>query len=339
MLFALAGCRQDTEIVSYEVKQPQREKIRMLTAIIPDAKSTYVVKLSGPEAAVAEQKKSFDDFVASIRLKDNKDEPIAWTAPDHWAEEKGAGELRIASFRIEAGGTKMETVITLLPKLGDPGEPNSLLDNVNRWRNQLEMPPAEVGDVQKLPHREVDGRKVILADLTGLAIHKGPARVQAQNPHAAGMPPAGLPKFGKPGKARVPFAFDAPDGWEPTGAIPPAVVAYLVPRGPLRAKVTLTKVGGGLVGNFNRWRDQVGLPEIGPEQIRREVRPIKVASVDGNLADIVNPNRQKDNHILGVVFVVNGEEWFIKMIGPTELVSSQRANFEAFARSFKAGDE
>jgi len=63
-LATVSGClREGPKIETYDVEHPDREKIRLLGAILPHGDSTWFVKLMGPEAAVADAKKSFDDFV------------------------------------------------------------------------------------------------------------------------------------------------------------------------------------------------------------------------------------------------------------------------------------
>src|ERR1051325_2638455 len=57
--FAATGCRQDEEIKSYEVDQPDRQKVRLLTAAIAGKEHTWFVKLLGPEQALDGQADSF----------------------------------------------------------------------------------------------------------------------------------------------------------------------------------------------------------------------------------------------------------------------------------------
>jgi hypothetical protein len=330
---ALAGCQQDTEIKSYSVEQPQREKIRTLAAILPDAKKTYFVRLSGPEAAVSEQKTAFDTFVGSLRLQDKKEAPIAWTTPDGWDEQKGDGQMRIAGFRIGAGATRMEATLTKLDgPLGKAGEFNSLLANINRWRDQAEQPPLEEGDLAKLERRTVDKHEVIVADIKGLGFHRGPAKMV--DPHAGGL--GGIP-MDHPGKPKVPFTFDPPDDWAAMDRLPQfAALGYEVIKDRKRAEITMTSAAGDLVENVNRWRAQIGLPKATPAQVERDVKSIKVAGHPASYVDLANPgSKMPKNHILGVIVETGQQTWFIKMTGPTELVSGQKVNFEAFLKSFK----
>jgi hypothetical protein len=87
--------------------------------------------------------------------------PIRWTLPAGWVE-KPAGGIRLASFAINGdNGTKAEVAITSFP-----GSVGTELDNVNRWRSELALPPVEAGDVVSEPVA-VDSFQGKLFDLAG----------------------------------------------------------------------------------------------------------------------------------------------------------------------------
>jgi hypothetical protein len=345
---ALAGCRAEEEIRSYDVAQPDREKIRMLTAMVLAGKETWVVKLTGPEEQVAGQAKAFNDFVGSIRInegKDKQDTPITWTVPAGWKEEK-AGPMRIATFRVDNVARPMEVAVSLQKELGKEGEPNSLLDNVNRWRGQLNLPPVEAPDVEQQVCREkVDNREAILADMSGVGVYRPPSNRPAHGemPPVAGGP-GGLPGGMPGGTAKSPFAFDVPGEWvrQPQRGI--SVASFEIVDGKKRAEVTLTPLGaggGGVVANVKRWREQqLGLPPATEADMMKDVASIRAAGKDAPYVDLANPKSPlPNNRILAVIIPQGGTTWFVKMTGSDELVGRQKANFEAFVRSFKLGNE
>ncbi len=335
---AAAGCmREEPKIESYDVPQPNREKMRMLTAIVPADKVAYVVKLAGPDAEVADQQQAFTQFVDSIRL-DDQQKPT-WKTPAGWKEEEGGGEFRIASFRI-AAPRPIEVAVTRLPPLGDAQ--NTLLDNVNRWRGQLNLPLAEPAELDQLvERRKVDGRNVIVADMSGAGVYHEPAKVLAapNNPHA-GMPAfPGVPNLGGPklGKGNLPFVFVAPDAWKPLRPLPQfSSEAYEVIDGKQRAKITISMVQGDVLPNVARWRDMIRLPHAKDAEIEKDIRRLRVAGMEAHYVDLANSRATvPDNRILGVIVPTQGTNCFIKMSGPDELVGRQKTNFEAFVESFK----
>ncbi len=61
---------------------------------------------------------------------------LQWTLPAGWTEEQG-GNMRYATLRPPGGG-KVEASVVVLP-----GPAGGELANVNRWRNQLGLPPLD----------------------------------------------------------------------------------------------------------------------------------------------------------------------------------------------------
>lgn len=90
---------------------------------------------------------------------------VPWIVPSGWVEKPTPqGGMRIASYAVTAPDGRTVD-ISVVPLGGTPG---ALLDNVNRWRNQLELGPiteAELGGLrQAVKIGEVDGE---LYDMVG----------------------------------------------------------------------------------------------------------------------------------------------------------------------------
>jgi hypothetical protein len=62
---------------------------------------------------------------------------LGWTLPAGWTQESGGGGMRYATLRAPVSG-KADCSVTVLP--GDAG---GELANVNRWRNQIGLPPID----------------------------------------------------------------------------------------------------------------------------------------------------------------------------------------------------
>jgi hypothetical protein len=190
--------------------------------------------------------------------------------------------------------------------------------------------------VAEVQRKNVAGREVILADLSGTGTYQKLAAAKAApaNPHAGqGLP--GLPALGK---NKLPFRFQTPDGWQPLRALPQfAIEAFQVADGRDKATVTISSVGGSVAENVVRWRGQLQLPAVRAEDIAKDLRPMKAAGLDGTYVDLTNPRASDPakNRILGVILPAQGTNWIVKMTGPDELVGRQKANFEAFVESFQ----
>ncbi len=127
----LAGCK-DREITSYRApKDPP--------PVMPGA-------LPGTAPAGG-------DSMANTAVPTGSDR-LAWTAPGDWIA-KAPGAMRKGSFTVRgADGAEADLSITAFP--GDTG---GLLANLNRWRNQVSLPPlGEAGLDDEVQHFDTGGQ-------------------------------------------------------------------------------------------------------------------------------------------------------------------------------------
>ncbi len=99
--------------------------------------------------------------------------------------------------------------------------------------------------------------------------------------------------------------------------------------------ISFPEQAGGLLANVNRWRDQLKLAPIDNEA--EAGKPMPVAGRDMFFVDLVSthplPSDGSKTRILGGIFPLNGETWFFKMMGPDQLVETQRDAFQKFLES------
>lgn len=62
---------------------------------------------------------------------------LAWTLPTGWSQSQGGGAMRFATLKSPVAG-KVDVSVTVLS-----GEAGGELANVNRWRNQIGLPPLD----------------------------------------------------------------------------------------------------------------------------------------------------------------------------------------------------
>ncbi len=102
--------------------------------------------------------------------------------------------------------------------------------------------------------------------------------------------------------------------------------------------ISFPQAAGGLMANVNRWRNQLKLPPVANEA--EAATPISVAGRDMFFVDLVSTEpTEKDGaktRILGGIFPLGSETWFFKMMGPDQLVESQRDAFKQFLQSVHA---
>lgn len=89
--------------------------------------------------------------------------PLEWTAPDHWQENPAAG-FRRGSFTVR-GVDGAEADLSII---AFPGGAGGLLENLNRWRGQLDLPPFS-DDEASASIEHVDGRDGLHFDVVDFA--------------------------------------------------------------------------------------------------------------------------------------------------------------------------
>jgi hypothetical protein len=178
LLFALtAGCADPESVkVTDEPKQsrpgaanvpPDQKKFRTLGAIYPadgggeGAARWWFLKFSGPAELVAQHEADVRKIIESVRTADGQN-PVTWTLPPGWTEEKGGGFGRFATLKSADG----KAVVTVSQAGG------TLLANVQRWWTQLwgqdradDITGTNLPDYAK--QTEIRGRIAFVVDVAG----------------------------------------------------------------------------------------------------------------------------------------------------------------------------
>lgn len=332
-LLVLAGCRENEPIRSYKAPHeamPEPAATRTLAVMAVHDKDVWFFKFIGPKKDVTEHEGDFESVIHSARFQNNEDAPLAWTDPPGWRRTMGPRLPRYATLRLGRKGEGLEITVTKLgPEAGD------VRQNVDRWRDQLGLEPLTDEQFRALSgNSEVGGGKATKVDIVGI-LKEGAAPMM-------GRPPRERPKAD-----RVPFQYAAPDGWEARppqekqGIRTPLVFRIAAGGGEAEAAaMSLPDDGRGLGPNVNRWRRQAGLPPQSDEQIRREMRILKVGEQNAVYVDISGPGLGMPRRILGAI-VAHGkrETWFFTLKGPPDLVGKEQSHFEAFVKSVRFDGE
>lgn len=135
----------------------------IFAAVLPLESETWYFKLTAPSAKLREKGAAvFTQFLGTVKVGGEEAAAtpppaprmpnIKVVAPEGW-EEGTPGSMRVASFAIKGadGATADVSVIPL------PGNSGSVLDNVNRWRGQIQLPPLSSADDPALG-TEMDGK-------------------------------------------------------------------------------------------------------------------------------------------------------------------------------------
>lgn len=345
-LLLLSGCEKSERISIYsaprheslqsaeylaEAAKRKPQPARMLAAIVPHGQALWFFKLQGPPDEVEARVAEFQSLLKSLHFDSNK-EPD-WVLPDTWKETPG-NENRHATL-IVSESPPLEVSVTVLAK-GSDDLTEQLLNNINRWRGQLDLPHIEAAD---LPSRT---ETLAVGELTVTLINiKGKAAPRPAMP--GGLMPPGM---GRPApRGEAPAAerpageaqdnggsmYDKPAEWTQVPVKTFQLARFTVGEGGEAAEIALSRAGGDRASNINRWRGQVGLSPLSEEELKQTGQPFEVGSKKGELIEIVT----EDKAILGVMIPDGGQTWFVKLTGHAATAAKERSRFEAFAKSLK----
>lgn len=182
------------------------------------------------------------------------------------------------------------------------------------------------------------------SNATGAARPVSEVRVvqpKSANQSADADAPASSPAVKSPS-----LTWDTPEGWKDVGADGMRVANFRIgPGDEAECYATILKgTGGGVAMNVNRWRGQMGLPEVSQEDIdalpQISMLGAKAVFVDlagtyGGMQDDAHTdaNAQQGFALMGAIAVREHDAIFLKMTGPEELLKNQRDNFVALAAS------
>lgn len=130
-----------------------------------------------------------------------------------------------------------------------------------------------------------------------------------------------------------------PTGWKEAPAGQFLVAKFGLPDTEIaQASVNVsmsTGEGGGLVGNVNRWRRQLGLEEAPEAEVTKSVKTIEVEGGKASLVDIAGTDARTGEkaRVIGAIVAREGQTWFYKLSGPESVVQAQSDAFINFVRS------
>ncbi len=117
---------------------------QVLGAIYLRGEMAWFFKAFGAPAEVAAVEADYQAFLKGVTF--GEDGKPKWELPSGWKQLPGS-QFRLATLRLGEKESAPEASVIGLPKTGDD-ENKYLLDNVNRWRNQLQLPPWTAEQMQ-----------------------------------------------------------------------------------------------------------------------------------------------------------------------------------------------
>ena len=149
-LVALGACKRESEIKVYRVSKAPLEE--------PEPTQLNAMPANAPSPSMP------DGMGASSQMpaRDSAAPQIKWEIPQGW-KQVPPSSMRYASFSAGAGENKIDISIVMFP-----GEGGSDIENVNRWRGQIGLPPmSEAAVTSQITTLKAGDATFAMVDLAG----------------------------------------------------------------------------------------------------------------------------------------------------------------------------
>lgn len=135
------------------------------------------------------------------------------------------------------------------------------------------------------------------------------------------------------------LTWSAPAGWQAKPASMMRKATYAISGGGgVTADLAITAFPGdvgGDVANVNRWRGQVGLPEVSDATALGAIERLEANGLKIGLVDVVDRSASNPTHLIGAIVPFEGATWFFKLLGPDSVVAANKAAFVEFVKTIK----
>ena len=130
----------------------------------------------------------------------------------------------------------------------------------------------------------------------------------------------------------IPAEPTPPDSWGFASPVGPEKARFTITDTNGTASVTMTVLqgdGGGLLGNVNRWRGQLGLEKLEEKKLADALKPVEGLGEEARMIDImgISQRSQNETRLVGVIVTDNGLTWFYKLMGNTSVVEEAKNGF------------
>jgi len=131
----------------------------------------------------------------------------------------------------------------------------------------------------------------------------------------------------------IPAEPTPPESWDLATPFGPEKARFSISEGLIgSANVSMTVLqddGGGLLGNVNRWRGQLGLEPVEEGDLKDMLKPVETLGDDARLVDLTGTSKrsQLEERLIGVIAPQGELTWFYKLMGTPDLVEKSQEEF------------
>jgi hypothetical protein len=339
------GCSDSDAISSYlapvsnagDAHSSPAGKQALLGAIVPHGEQCWFFKMVGPPELMEAEQERFHAFIRSIRFSEDDKATPTWTLPAGWAQTAGSG-MRYATLRFGTAASAGELTVIGLPT-ADSSDEDYVLSNVNRWREQLQLPPIDAAALaSQATVIRLEGGNATIVQMHGHGGGTGSERTSPRMADAMHAHPP-LPAHAESTSHSRPsqLKFTVPDGWKQEAASGMRNAAFTVREGDQTVEITviaLSAEAGELLPNVNRWREQLLLPQTSSGDLAASTQKIGIGPAVGDFVAVAGPSdATRPQTILAAMTLYGGRSWFIKLMGDSDLAAREEDRFKSFVRS------
>jgi hypothetical protein len=250
-------------------------------------------------------------------------------------EPVSADEIKKSAQSVEVAGQPAE-LYELSGKNPGSGEPLGILAAIAQrdgtaWFFKMTGDPSLIAEQKAAFGAFLKSVKFEAGEIPILPAGHPEASTMPATPAAAG---AAASAEGKPN-------WQVPAGWQEVPGGQFLVAKFnLSGEGAAQAAVNVSASagdGGGLAGNVNRWRKQLGLAEQSADEISKSVTTVEAAGGKATLVEMSGTDARtgRPAAVIGAMVPQGGQTWFYKLMGDANVVAAQRDAFTRFVQTAK----
>lgn len=135
-----------------------------------------------------------------------------------------------------------------------------------------------------------------------------------------------LPPMAQPNVDLKMPKFQPPASWRKSANDQFSLAAFSAGPEDRAARFTVTRMSAvmDVETQLNRWRSQVGLSPLAPEEWSQQAEVVDIGGVDASFAHL----KGESESIAGAVLQLDGTMWFFKMRGPNDTVAEELARMK-----------
>lgn len=297
---------------------PQKVAGRMLVGIHKNPDLTWTFKVVGPVADVDSVEEQCLDYFRSVEFA--SDGPKLDELPEGWTREQVSNSPFAPFARLSLGNDVKMSISNL------PTSKFEVLGNVNRWRGQLSLRPAESAEFKKLP-----GESKVPFEIYD---EKGLVSPGGTRPPFAGMGGGGMSQT-----PAVRVEYEAPEAWEAGTRNDMVAARFRKEDGELKAQITVVRMpqlpDNEWVRVIGNWASEVGLQSLSVEELDKQTEKKSIDSIDGKMIRLIEDEGDAPMALVGIRLTRGDDVWFIKLKGDKKIVADSEEVFEKFANSVR----